>query len=109
MKTLRRRGSAGVTRRSGQPLSTANTAITAITTPTAILAAAAAARPTRAPHPACTAEAAVPDVVYSSSVAPAKDPTNPAITLPIKGTGTPIAAPTRPPTRAPHPARRDPP
>src|SRR2546430_17306013 len=100
---------AGVSGRGSQPLSTANTPITAITTPTAILVAAAAARPTRAPHPARTAEAAFLDVVYSSSVAPANDPTNPAVTLPINGTAPPTAAPTSPPMTRPQPARCDPP
>src|SRR5207253_803776 len=93
----------------GQPRSAANSPRTAITTPRAIFAAAAVARPTTAPHPARTAVAGARDSEYSNSAAPANDPTNAPITLPTIGTGTPITAPTIPPTRAPQADRREPP
>src|SRR5438552_2693129 len=92
----------------GQPRSAANSPRTAITTPRAIFAAAAVARPTTAPHPARTAVAGARDSEYSNSAAPANDPTNAPITLPTIGTGTPITAPTIPPTRAPQADRHEP-
>src|SRR2546430_1675675 len=94
---------------SGQLRRAANTPRTAITTPSAIFAAAAAARPTTAPHPARTAVSGARDSEYSNRAAPTNDPRNAPITLPTIGTGTPITAPTIPPTSAPHADRREPP
>src|SRR5439155_10153211 len=67
------------------------------------------ARPTTAPHPARTAVSGARDSEYSNTAAPANDPRNAPTTLPTMGTGTPIAAPTMPPTSAPHADRREPP
>src|SRR2546425_7336858 len=92
-----------------QPRSAENSPRTAMTTPSAILAAAAVARPTTAPHPTRTAVPGVRDREYSNTTAPANEPRNAPITLPIMGTGTPIAAPTIPPTSAPHADRGEPP